>query len=422
MTAILERREQAGSLRDEAVKKRTKFFSPRPLKLGGTFIVLGLGAYAVWSDQAAIATDNAVVSSYEVAVRSPIVGMVTLVPRRVGDHINKGDLIGEVTNIRIDDQRPVDLREHLKRVSADLQATSAEQQSLLALRDLLEHRSKAYIVASSARLAGSVTEAERLLSVAVSTVEQAQRVLTRKTSLGKTGFTSLAELETAQSEFEIASRRVSAQQGRLDSLHAQALALDQGVVSEPGSNDVTYSQQRADEITIRLSELGRARSLAEADIEETTARLQSEELHVARMRNAPLVAPESGIIWKIDASDGEQLSTGDTVAHIVDCGQTFIIASMPQDRFPDIAVGSKAEYRLSGDSVKGYGRVVSVTGDATGGDHNLASIPLDQKTATVTVRILLDPAIGECLVGRTARVLLPPGEHSFFEHIFDRFR
>jgi multidrug resistance efflux pump len=237
----------------------------------------------------------------------------------------------------------------------------------------------------------------------------------------KTGFSSPADLDSAQSEFDVASRQVSAQQGRLASLRAQQQALKQGVVSEPGSSDVTYSGQRADEITIRLSELDRERAVAQADIAETAARLQSEEERVSRLQSAPLPAPTSGIIWKLEASDGERLGTGDTVAQIVDCDRTFIIASLAQRYFPDIVVGSLADYRLSGDSAKRQGRVVSVTGDATGGDHNLAAIPLEQKSPTVTVRIAIDTWGRECLVGRTARVLLPPAERGLFANTLGRF-
>jgi multidrug resistance efflux pump len=421
MTSVLERRAQPGLLPDVVSTPRTKYSWSRLAKLGGAFAVLGLGAYALWSDQASIATDNAVVSAYAVSVRTPIDGVITAEARHVGDRVSRGDLVGEVINVRVDDQHLVDLREHLKRVRANLDAATAEQQTLGALRDDLKRRSKAYIEASSARLAGSVAEAERLLAAATAKREQAERTLARKSSLSKTGFSSPADLESAQSDFDIASRQVSAQQGHLDSLRAQAQAVNQGVVSEPGSNDVTYSMQRADEITIRLSELDRELALAQADILETTARLQGEEERLSRLQKASLLAPTSGIIWKLEASTGERLGAGDMVAQIVDCGRTFIIAAVPQNRFPDVAVGSVAEYRLAGDSVKRHGVVVSVTGDATGGDHNLAAIPFDQNGQGVTVRIAVDPTAGECLVGRTARVLLPPSRRGVFKDIIGRF-
>ena len=126
------------------------------------------------------------------------------------------------------------------------------------------------------------------------------------------------------------------------------------------------------------------------------------------------------MIWKVNASDGERIGVGDSVAQIVDCDAAFIIASVPQKWVPDIEIGSEAEYRLSGEDQKRQGRVISVTGDANGDDRNLAAIPFTQKNvASATVRIALDDRKGECLVGRTARVLLPSSGHGI-AHLLNR--
>ena len=71
----------------------------RLVKLGGAFAVLGLGAYAVLQDVVEITTDNAVVSAYTVALRTPIDGMVSGKARRVGDPVNRGDAIAEETTL-----------------------------------------------------------------------------------------------------------------------------------------------------------------------------------------------------------------------------------------------------------------------------------------------------------------------------------
>jgi multidrug resistance efflux pump len=401
---------------------RSKLRWSRLVKLGGAFAVLGLGAYAILQDVTEITTDNAVVSAYTVALRTPIDGVVNESVRRVGDPVNRGDVIAEVTNVRVDDQRLVDLREHLMRVRADSAAIAAQAIALVALRDDLERRSRAYLETTSARLAGAITEAAFNLEATEAKRIQAQQTLVRRSQLAKTGFTSGADLDSVRADFDVASRQVSALQGRLDSLRVEQEAVARGVVSEPGTNDVAYSRQRADEVAIRIDELAREKALAENDASETATRLQSEEERIARMRSAPLISPITGIIWKLDAQDRERLGAGGTVAKVIDCNQTFILATLPQNRFPDVAVGSKAEYRLSGDVTRRYGRVVSVTGDLTGEDANLAAVPINLKSPTVTVRVAVDPSPGECLVGRTARVLFSSNGGGFLGHLFDRFR
>ena len=291
VTKVLERIRRPYAVPETGAAPWSKLRWSRLVKLGGAFAVLGLGAYAVLQDVTEITTDNAVVSAYTVALRTPIDGVVNESKsiRRVGDRVNRGDAIAEVANVRVDDQRLVDLREHLMRVRADAATIALQQAALVSLKEDLEQRSRAYIEATSARLTGAITEAALNLQATEARRGQAQRTLARRSQLNKAGFASIADLDSAQSDFDVASRQVSAQQGHLDSLQVERQAVVDGVVSQPGSNDVAYSRQRADEVAIRIDELDREKALAESDASETAARLQSEEARIAQ-----LIAPLEG--------------------------------------------------------------------------------------------------------------------------------
>jgi multidrug resistance efflux pump len=293
--------------------------------------------------------------------------------------------------------------------------------SLETFRKDLQERSEAYLKASAARLAGTAAEAENALAALYGRREEAKKNLNRRTTLAQSGTASTADLDKAQSEFEIVSAEAEAQRGRLESLFAQIAAVNNGVVSEPGSNDVAYSRQRADEVAIRLAELDQQRALTLADIEETSARLASEQARIDKLQSASMVAPSSGMVWRLGASTGERVGVGETIAQIVDCSSAFIIARVPQNRVPEIEVGSEAEFRLSGDELKRHGRVLTVSGDATAGDRNLAAVPFDEKGSSATVRIAMDAIDGQCFVGRTARVLLPSKGRGLISRLIGRF-
>jgi multidrug resistance efflux pump len=394
----------------------------RLLKIVGAVSVLAIGAYAVMADQIAIATDNAVVSAYAIALRTPIDGVVGTTALRIGDKVQRGATLAEVNNIRVDDQRLIDLREHLTQARAHIAAIDTQQDTLKALRAELEQRSEAYVAASAARLEGSVAEAESVLAALIARRDEMERGLNRRDALAKNGDVSVADLDKARSDFDVASHQAAAQNGKLNSLRAQLAAVKNGVVSEPGSNDVAYSRQRADEIALRDAELAQQRALTAADINETSGRLDSEVARVERLRAVAMVAPASGVVWKINAQAGEHIGAGSPVVQIVDCDATFIIAQVPQNRVPDIEIGSDAEFRLSGDPRKRHGVVASVTGDATGGDQNLAAIPFLQQGPTATVRIQMTPdGDGDCPVGRTARVLLPSNGPGLLSRLFSPF-
>lgn len=128
------------------------------------------------------------------------------------------------------------------------------------------------------------------------------------------------------------------------------------------------------------------------------------------MTRADLSAPVSGLLWKIDNINGERVATGDSIAEFVDCNRSFVLVEVPQDRVPDLAVGSQARVRLSGEVEERWGTVAAVTtGLSKDENRKLAALPSrNVNDSRAIVRVDLNPGdfLGECLVGRTARVLL----------------
>jgi len=399
----------------------------RLAKAGGAIAVLAIGAYAVLADQVAIATDNAVVSAYSVALRSPIDGIVSGEGLRIGEPVARGAVLADIANNRVDDQRLIDLREHLVAARAHIAALDAQHATLTAIGADLERRSQAYNSSSEARLVGSLSEAEHTLASLNARKAQAASNLSRRTQLAQTGSASASDFDKARADYDAAANDALAQAGRLETLRAQFNAIKIGVVSEPGSNDVAYSRQRADEIAIRLSDVEQARAAARADVQETSARLDSEQARIAKLVDAPMTAPLAGIVWKINASPGERVGVGDAIAEVVDCSTAFIIATVPQDRVPEIDDGGEVQFRLSGETIVRHGRVRAVTGNATHADRNLAAVPFEQKESVATLRIDMDPNDrppndGACFVGRTARVLIPSAGPGFVERLKSHFR
>jgi multidrug resistance efflux pump len=148
----------------------------------------------------------------------------------------------------------------------------------------------------------------------------------------------------------VAEREAAALESQLAAARSEAGAARRGVLTDPGANDVPYSRQRADELAVHIARSQREIEALAADEEETSARLASEEAHVALLRSATLAAPSSGMVWKLGASDGERVGTGDMAAELVDCSAAFLVAAIPQDEFPNVEIGGEARFRLSGES------------------------------------------------------------------------
>jgi multidrug resistance efflux pump len=388
----------------------------RNLKFGAALALLAAGAYAALSSQGYVSSDNAVVSAYTVSVRAPISGYVSGLRVTVGDTVKAGTVLASLKESRVDDQRLIDLENLAARVGTDREAYEHEQSQLLSQHAALLARAIERNRFEVAYLNLQATEAERQILLRESAHDNALRDINRKRTLGAKGDAPMADVDSAHATEQQTQFAVDAAVARHGYLRVQAEAAEKGMLLESGSADVAYSSQRADEIEIRLAEIGREITYLAASQAETAGRLDAERQRLDLLRAADLVAPSSGMLWKLGAAEGERLAVSDTAAELVDCQTAFIVATIPQNRYSDVEIGGAAAIRLSGETMDRVGRVVSLTGEATlANDRNLAAAPTLERGATATARVEIarsGNSAGECLVGRTARVLLPTSPNS----------
>ena len=393
----------------------------RLLKIAVACSVLAAGGYAVWSAQAYIVSDNAVVSAYVTALRAPIEGYVSAGRLSVGAAIDPGSVLATVTNPRVDDQRLTELQDRVKRLASERAAIARQRDTLEATRLELIQRGEAYRQATLARLTGEMAATKMSLEAKLSESEQAKRDFARKANLARSGTASLSDLDKAHYLSDALDRQAESLKGQIASVQAQLDAATLGVMTEAGGNDVTYSVQRADEVRLRIADLDRAMDTIVGDAREAAARLDEETRRVDLLRSAAMAAPAAGMLWKVGSSNGERIGVGDMTAELVDCGAAFLVATIPQTAYADVLLGGEAQFRLAGKSRERSGTIISVTGDASLlGDRNLAAVPVDQHRPTAMVRVAVPPSsnvASECLVGRTARVLLPTIGRSVTEEV-----
>lgn len=379
----------------------------RGLKLAGSIGLIAVGGYAVLANTTAITTSNAVVSAYGVTLRTPIEGGLSGSRLHVGQTVAAGQVLASVHNGLVDARTLADFEAQLQRARANGQALEVQIAALEAMQHRLAARSTAFISATMARLEGSADEARSTLAAAVLRRDLAAATLQRRQRLNSTGYTSAADLDKAQSEYDIAARDADARRGGVKVVDAKLAAARQGIVADDNASDTSYSQQRVDEIAIKLVGLRRERTTSEAEVAQAAINVAREKARVEGLASSALVSPLTGIIWKLNASEGEHIGAGENVAQIVDCKAAFIMASVPQDRVPEIEIGSEVEYRLSGDGEKRFGRVVSVVGDESDAERNLVAAPFVTRGAPAAIiRIAIDTSGPQCALGRTARVVI----------------
>lgn len=397
----------------------------RFFKMGASLAILLAGTYGIFSERQFIASSDAVVSAYVASIRTPIDGTVSGMLAIPGTQVREGAVLGRVDNPRADEQRLENLRDIEQEARNGTEAVSSELAALRGQRRELLTRTQAHTEAVSARLHLQTMEAARLLAAKRAALDEASIELGRGRQLHDSGIISNADIDRLQTQYDVAVHEEAAQRANLSAIREEAESATKGILIEPGVSDVAYSRQRADEVSLHLVETGHALVTLQSQARQAEADVESEAKRSDLMRHADLVSPISGVLWKIEAINGERVGVGDSVAQIVDCNQQFVLAEVPQDRVPDIAFGGLARFRLSGESLERIGIVVSVIEDPKKeGDRKLAALPVPGLGESLaTVRLGFEPGAGQdlCSIGRTVRVLLPTTGRSLIARWYRRY-
>jgi multidrug resistance efflux pump len=412
-------------------EKKTASSSPPPKRGEGISIRLtsllkmfvglcfvGLATFAAMTEGSTVASNNAVMTAYTSTLRSPIEGIVTEIHPRVGQLVEVGSKVGQMEDDRLNDQRLVDLRAQVSRWRAEREAFEVQAAELQVISEILLRRVNTHALENQEYFMSMLRETEENRAAKAERAQVARREAERRRNLARNGHAPMADVDRLLAEAAALDRETMGLDARAAYIRRRAMSAGDSSLLDSGGNDVPYSRQRADEVLIRLTEVRRAISSYLSQEEEAQFRLNDEERRIALLRRANLLAPATGMVWRVSVTPGERVMRGVPVMDVVDCSDSFIVAAVAQDRFGDVRIGGRAIYRLSGEDIDRYAIVTAITGQASLADErNLAAAPLVQRSAVAMVYLRPEATEGvndtSCAVGRTLRVLIPVTETGF---------
>lgn len=380
------------------------------LKRGAALALLAIGAAALLTNATYVTSDNAVVTAHVVSLRAPIEGVVETRLGSVGDPVIANTMLAKIANPLFDDRQVAVTRYRIDRLNANLVAARLERVALVRMLEELVRRGEKHRAAKIEALSLEQARIDRDRSAKEAELQQLVRDMGRKIALRHVVADS--EIEQAQAAVGVAAQQVASFDRQIEGAAAEIRAAGNGVLTEANSaNDVAYSDQRADEVRERLADLQRVIAGMVADVTEAEGQVATDVAMAEKLRAAVVMIPSPGMIWRLGAASGERVAAGDLLAQTVDCGAAFLAVDVPQNRLPDIDVSAPAVFRLSGEQRDRSGRIVAITGEAAvHGDAALAATPALTTKPVASVLIAVPPSpnqLGFCLIGRTARVVLP---------------
>lgn len=390
---------------------KRRFPNTRLVRLAVGLGIVLLAAWAYLPDLLFPISSNAVINGHVVTLRAPIGGEVLALPAAAGRPVAKDEVLIRLGNPRIDDSRLMALRAEQATLREKIATIQRELAQLRGLEQRLAGDSDQYRDAVNARYEALLAEAEARLTARRAVADEASSALKRQQTLYSKRLTSLAALDAAARAESVARAELHEAERAVERLRIEQRSAAQGIYFGDGYNNVPYTRQRSDEIQLRAQTLQSELSDARIRLKETEGQTALEQRRLGRLESAALAAPAAGRIWLPLAAQGEYVSAGAPLLQILDSSRLFLMVSLDERHFDDIAVGDLAEIDLVGVPKPLEGRVERVQGNEAKVDDSVLAVappPLKPReflvVVTLDMRGFADSSTAYNYVGRRAKV------------------
>jgi HlyD family secretion protein len=291
------------------------------------------------------------------------------------------------------------------------EGTAVKQGDLIAIIDPAE-------LEAQARAAAAVIDSLRSQVSATQATEQATAGSTTSSVANAQAKLESTRAQLAQSEAML--QRTESDSRRMIELAKQGVASDQDRVQAESSlraqQALVSSLQKQVEasqadLNMALANTHQAHA-AQSTVASTRAQLANAEAQLkeaeVRLGYTKVYAPVSGTVSVRAAREGEVLTAGQPIVTIVDFGDTWVRAAIPETQADHIGIGDTLRIRLPGGTVTS-GKVFFKSPEADfATQRDVSRRKRDIKTIVLKVR--LDNPKGAYAPGMTADVLVSPNQ------------
>lgn len=309
-------------------------------------------------------TGNSFVNAKLEWIRTPIEGDLDFVEIKAGDKIDKGMVLGAVTNQRADDLLLSQLnseklnlesvlltlekrREHLKVRQHDLSVRVADSLKGLQYKTRIQLELIENEIFSAAEELDSISE-------------RLDRY--RKANSDYDGDVSFAVVSRSRIE-SLADRKMELQiflAGQRKSMSLMQSKLDSVVSGSFISEDTPLEQQQLIDVDHSLASVELELSSVQLKSDRLSAQIESRKQLLTKNTRYELVSGVSGTVWDIGFPNGSYVNRGDSVVAIADTDTVSVEGNFHQRYLDNINIGDPATIDLMGSRQRISGTVTEI--------------------------------------------------------------
>lgn len=300
-------------------------------------------------------------------------------------------ILGRIERLAVDEGTPVKQGDLIAVIdSGELKAAKAAAETTISSYRARVSQARSGAVQAEAETASTLANAKARLAGAQSSYTQAQADLERVRSdasrlieLAKQGVASKADQERSDAQLRMAQAAV-----------------------QSAAEQVTAAQADVQTYQARLEQAKQARStLAGSEQDVRTAEAQLTEAET-RLGYTQVLAPVTGVVNVRAAREGEVVNPGQAIVTVVDYGDTWVYAPLPETDAGSINLGDTLTVKYPWGATE-QGKVFYKAAEADfATQRDVSRNKRDIKTIAIKVRVQNNQQ-GKLVPGMTAEVLVP---------------
>ncbi|MGE7156195.1 HlyD family secretion protein [Methylorubrum rhodesianum] len=295
-------------------------------------------------------SDRAVVNAPVTLLTAPIAGDIGAIPVAAGDTVERGSLVAQITNDRLDRATAIQLAGRVSELRERALAAENKRTSNEAYLAALDRAIRDQSAQMTQVLRAQVEELKAKIASANASGEEKRVLMERQVGMVARDVASPDMVKSTTQAFNAAIQEKKAAEAKLNQKTVQLEGLARGLFLGDELRSLADLSQKQLSLTYDTQRLAIEEKELKAAMADQQTLLTRENQRLDRLTTSEIKASAKGVVYNVNATTGRHVGAGDSLASVVDCERSFVVAIFSYRQGQNLQVGSAVT--ISGGSVE----------------------------------------------------------------------
>lgn len=285
-------------------------------------------------------SDRAVVNAPVTLLTAPIAGDIGAIPVAAGDGVEQGSLVARISNDRLDRSTAIQLAGRVSELRERALAAENKRSSNEAYLAALDKAIREQSAQLTEVLRAQVEELKAKIASAAASGEEKRVLMDRQTGMVARDVASPDMVKSTTQAYNAALQEKRAAEAKLSQKTVQLDGLARGLYAGDELRNLADLSQKRLSITYDTQRLAIEEKELKAAMADQQVLLTREELRLDKLAATEIKAAAKGVVFNVNATIGRHVGAGDSLASVVDCERSFVVAIFSYRQGQNLQVGS----------------------------------------------------------------------------------